>query len=239
MMARCPGQDPRNLKAEIIPCPGCAYEVEIFSDEMNARCPRCKKDVIRQGMPSCVEWCNSARECVGSLAYDAFVAHKAITLKEKLLQELESYFGDDARRILHAKKVMGYAEELLKKEGGDWGIVIPASILHDVGIKNAESKFGSSAGHYQEREGPAIAQGILLRLGFKNVSIGEICAIIGKHHSPGALDSMNFAIVCDADWLVNLPDEVDMRDKGRIAGIINKVFVTESAKQIARRTYLQ
>lgn len=36
--------------------------------------------------------------------------------KEKLLEEMEKYFGDDMRRIAHAKKVMGFAEELLKKE---------------------------------------------------------------------------------------------------------------------------
>jgi len=38
--------------------------------------------------------------------------------------------------------------------------VIPASILHDVGIKAAEEKHGSSAGHFQELEGPEIARKI-------------------------------------------------------------------------------
>ena len=175
---------------------------------------------------------------MGTQAYEDYLAHKELTLKDKLLKELEAYFGSDKKRIAHALQVSSYAEELLKQEGGDWEVVIPASILHDVGIKAAEAKYGSSAGHYQEQEGPAIAQGILLKLGFMSKRIEEICAIIGHHHSPGALATKNFAVVCDADWLVNMQDEVDVQDKERVAGLIAKVFVTQSAQQIAREKYL-
>jgi hypothetical protein len=80
MIAHCPGQDPRKLKAETIVCP-CGYAVEIFSDEIKATCPRCKKAVIRETVPTCVAWCKSARECVGGRAYDTYVAQKEIALK--------------------------------------------------------------------------------------------------------------------------------------------------------------
>ncbi|MBA3065085.1 phosphohydrolase [bacterium] len=63
-MHRCPGTDPRFLKVEVHKCQ-CGYEVEIFSDEVKAKCPKCKKDVFRENTPSCIDWCKFSRECLG------------------------------------------------------------------------------------------------------------------------------------------------------------------------------
>ena len=65
MINKCPGQDDRNVKVEIIKCPDCGYTVEMFSDEIKVRCPKCKGLVCRERLPSCVDWCKFARECVG------------------------------------------------------------------------------------------------------------------------------------------------------------------------------
>ena len=65
MYMRCPGQDGRNLRAEIHRCPNCGYEVEIFSDEAKLKCPQCGEMVYREKTPSCIEWCAYARQCLG------------------------------------------------------------------------------------------------------------------------------------------------------------------------------
>ena len=65
MINKCPGQDKRNLKVEILNCPDCGYRLEVFSDEMKVKCPKCKSLVCRRRLPSCVDWCKIARECVG------------------------------------------------------------------------------------------------------------------------------------------------------------------------------
>ena len=39
-----------------------------------------------------------------------------------------------------------------------------AALTHDIGIKISEEKYNSSAGKYQEIEGPAVAQQMLERL---------------------------------------------------------------------------
>jgi NADH pyrophosphatase NudC (nudix superfamily) len=62
---KCPGVDPRFLKAETRDCPHCGYEVEIFSDEVKVRCPKCKKYVYRKNLPSCLDWCRYGSECRG------------------------------------------------------------------------------------------------------------------------------------------------------------------------------
>ena len=60
----CPGQDNRKLRVSVHKCPGCGAEVEIFSDETKIKC-KCGQMVYSDRMPSCVEWCASARKCLG------------------------------------------------------------------------------------------------------------------------------------------------------------------------------
>lgn len=239
MIQKCPGQDTRNRTTVAIRCASCGYDVEIFSDEVKRVCPQCKKLVFCKQMPSCVDWCSHAQECIGEAAFQEHALGKRLLLKERLLQELEAYFGNDSRRINHAKRVLGFAEEILRAEGGAWEVVVPASILHDVGIKVAEEKFGTASGKYQEQEGPVIARGILLKLGFGKAQIEEICEIIGHHHTPDAFNSQNFKILLDADWLVNIRDEVDCTDKKKVEKIIEKIFFTRTALVLARKEYLE
>lgn len=65
MATKCPGQDTRNLRVELYKCPNCGDEVEIFSDEIKVRCPKCRQPVYREKLPSCIDWCASARQCLG------------------------------------------------------------------------------------------------------------------------------------------------------------------------------
>ena len=65
MINKCPGQDDRNIKTEIIICPECGYKVEIFSDEIQVKCSKCKALVCKERLPSCVDWCKAARQCIG------------------------------------------------------------------------------------------------------------------------------------------------------------------------------
>ncbi len=239
MNVGCPGA--KNLKEpepREIRCPFCGYELEVWTDEIAAKCPGCQKRFILGQAPSCLDWCKYARECCGETVYKNYLENKWLSIKEKLIKELEAYFGNDRKRIDHAKEVMDYANELLKEEGGDWHIVIPASILHDVGIKVAEEKYRSSAGYYQETEGPAVARKILLQVGFKKDDIEQICQIIAHHHSPGKIDTRNFRVVYDADWLVNLKEDPVTKDKTRLKGLIDKVFLTDAGRILATRIYL-
>ncbi len=159
-------------------------------------------------------------------------------IKEALMRAMEAYFKGDAKRINHAHGVTEYAEELLKREGGDYLIVIGASVLHDIGIHQADKKYGSTIGKYQEQEGPPIARGILTKLGFEQNQIEEICEIIAHHHSPGVITTRNFEILYDADWLVNLKDESDIRDRAKLNNIIERVLLTQSGRALAREIYL-
>lgn len=235
----CPGaRFIRQPKPELFDCPNCGAEVEIWTDELKRTCPRCKTVVLRYQDQSCLEWCKLAPTCVGQEAYDNFMQNRALMMKDKLMHDVELLFGDDKKRIDHAKKVMGYAQEILKHEEGDWHILMPVSILHDVGIKVAEEKYGSAAGHLQEREGPGVARKLLLKLGMRIEDIEEICEIIAHHHSPGIIKTNNFRILYDADLLANMEEEMADKDASEIEKLIEKSFLTLTGKTLAETTLL-
>ena len=158
--------------------------------------------------------------------------------EEALINEMRAVFGDDEKRIGHALKVTHYAKHLLEEEEGKQEVVITAAILHDIGIHEAERKYGSSAGPHQEKEGPPIARNILKKLGIDEKTIEEVCSIVENHHSSGKIHTLNFKILCDADWLVNLSDEYDCQNKEKLSRIIEKIFLTATGKKMAKKIYL-
>jgi len=238
MTFKCPGSHGFiQPKPELFKCPHCGEEVEIWTDEIKAVCPNCKRAVMKNSENSCLDWCKYAKECVGEKIYLRYMGNKLVNTKYKLLKELKEYFKDDIKRINHARNVMKFAEEIMEKEKADWHIVIPASILHDIGVKAAEAKYGSSKSCYQEKEGPPIARDILLRMGLKREDIDEICEIIANHHTPGKINTQNFKVLYDADLLVNLSDKLNSYDKKKLKDLINKDFLTRTGKKIAKKNF--
>ena len=64
MFNRCPGAE-RAVRIELYKCSKCGAEVEMFSNEVEVKCPECGEMVHSGKMPSCTDWCASARECLG------------------------------------------------------------------------------------------------------------------------------------------------------------------------------
>ncbi len=153
--------------------------------------------------------------------------------------EMKKLFGEDHRRIDHALSVLEYAETIRLTEGGSAIVVRAAALLHDIGIHEAERKHGSAAGRYQEIEGPPIARSILKGLGLSSEDVEHICRIVGSHHSGGDIDTLEFRIIWDADWLVNIPDEHSDKSREELADLIRRVFRTPRGKKLAQALLLK
>ena len=157
---------------------------------------------------------------------------------EKIRKEMERFFGTDRKRIDHALEVSLHALRIQASEGGDREIVIMASLLHDVGIRPAEERYGSSAGHYQEKLGPPIAGKILADLGVPAEKIAAVKVLIAHHHTPGKIATKEFACLWDADFLVNLREVAPEMGAGKIRALIDGKFLTGEGKRIAREIFL-
>lgn len=146
---------------------------------------------------------------------------------ERILDEMILYFKDDVKRVNHALKVFGFASALCGIEGileNEKCTVLLAAILHDIGIKEAERKYNSSSGKYQEIEGPPVARTILAKCGVKEDIIERVCFLVGNHHSYNKIDGVDFQILVEADFLVNIHE--DNMKKDTITAIKNNYFKT-------------
>jgi HD superfamily phosphohydrolase YqeK len=187
----------------------------------------------------CASYCQYAEQCIGDLPPE-LLAQKEDLLKDRVAIEMKKHFKSDFKRIGHASRVARYAERIGKSEGANMAVILSAAYLHDIGIVEAEKKYNSTAAEYQHKEGPPIAKEILIRLGAKEELIDEVCDIIAHHHQPRDDDSLNFKVVYDADLVENSDEKQkeNPMDSEKMAARIEKLFLTESGREVAREVLL-
>lgn len=151
----------------------------------------------------------------------------------KILNAMIDYNDPDTRRVTHSLKVYGYAKAIGAAEGLDESTQLNlevAAILHDIGIKLSEEKYGSSAAKYQELEGPPVAREILTAAGVEEGIIDRVCFLVGHHHTYPAIDGPDFQILVEADFLVNAYEEGMSPQAARTAS--EKLFKTAAGKRM-------
>jgi len=157
---------------------------------------------------------------------------------QKVLEKMIKYFGNDVKRINHALKVWVFSHIIAKKESLDVSsenVVNFTAILHDIGIKEAERKYNSNSAEYQEKEGPPIAENMLKELGIDDSIIKRVCFIIGNHHTYNMIDGIDFQIIVEADFLVNIYE--DEMKKETIDKIKNNFFKTKTGLELISSLY--
>lgn len=240
---KCPGQDSRYWKPGAIfdaRCPQCGSEVEFFKDDAMRRCKNCGHRFLNPGMDfGCASYCKYAEQCIGNLPPE-LISQKEDLFKDRVAIEMKRYFGQDFKRIGHATRIARYAERIGKAEQASLAVVLTAAYLHDIGIKEAERKYQSTAARYQEEEGPPIAKEILKGLGANEELVQEVCDIIGHHHHPRDEETINFRSVFDADLIANLEEGQKKAplEPGKLDQMIDRAFLTESGRSLAREVLL-
>ena len=154
---------------------------------------------------------------------------------DDLFMDMIAYYDGDPKRIQHFTKVHSYARLIgIGEELDDASLFIleAAAYTHDIGIRVAEEKYGRCDGKLQEQEGPIIAQKMLSQLGFENYIVERICFLIGHHHTYDNIDGLDYQILVEADFLVNLYED----DAGNraIDKAYKRIFKTETGKKIFR-----
>lgn len=149
---------------------------------------------------------------------------------EELIVKMVEFNEGDPKRIQHFLKVYKFAHVIGVKENLDENtlfILDVASIMHDIGIRPAEKKYGSANGKLQEQEGPAYAREMLAE--FRDINpeqIERVCYLIGHHHTYDNVEGMDYRILLEADFLVNALE--DNLNTDGIRQFRDKVFETST-----------
>ena len=156
----------------------------------------------------------------------------------KLHMAMIGLYHGDAKRIQHFCKVHSYAKLIAEMENVDAKtlfILETAALTHDIGIHLCEEKYGNCNGKLQEKEGPAIAEKLLADLGFSREVSERVQYLIAHHHTYNNIDGIDYQILVEADFLVNLFEDKVSPDGCRNA--YHKIFRTESGKRLYRTMY--
>ena len=129
--------------------------------------------------------------------------------KEKIIIEMKEVFKEIPFGIEHTLKVLKNAEDIMKGENigeEEKEFISIIAILHDIGAVEAQKKYGSIDGVYQEKEGPEVAKEILKKVGY-NKNIDRICFIIGNHHTPSKIDGLDIKHTDDGETKIETPEK--------------------------------
>ena len=156
----------------------------------------------------------------------------------QIINAMIAYYAGDVRRINHFLKVYSFAKTIGEMEGLDEStqeIIEIAALTHDIGIKNSEKKYYSSAGNYQQIEGPPEAKKLLAELGIESGVIDRVCWLIAHHHTYTDIQGIDYQILVEADFLVNFYEDNMSNDSVHSVG--SKIFKTLSGKAILNAIY--
>ena len=154
-----------------------------------------------------------------------------------LYNTMLKFFSGDPRRCQHWVKVHSFARQIALGEGMEEHMLFvleATAMLHDCGIKPGELKYGAdhAHGHVQEVEGPPEAEKMLKALDFAPADIERICYLIGHHHTYTNIDGLDYQILVEADFLVNMYE--GNSPKETIANVMKNIFRTKTGLEICK-----
>ena len=155
-----------------------------------------------------------------------------------LIIKMTEFFSGDPKRIQHFIKVHTFARVIGRAEGLDICTMYcldVASVVHDIGIKNSEKKYGYNTGKTQEKEGPPEAEKLLIPLTDDAAFIERVCYLVGHHHTYSNIDGMDYQILVEADFLVNLYEDKEHIKAVRSA--YEKIFRTQSGRKLCKEIF--
>lgn len=156
----------------------------------------------------------------------------------ELICSMIKYFSGDPKRIQHFMKVHSFALMIAEMEAlseEEIFILEAAAITHDIGIRISEKKYGDCTGKHQELEGPPEAEKMLAGLGYSRDVTARVCWLIAHHHTYNDIDSADYQILVEADFLVNLYE--DSEPLKAVISAYNKIFRTDSGRLLCREMF--
>ena len=161
-----------------------------------------------------------------------------MTEQDNVFMQMVEFDMGDAKRIQHFTKVYTYASLIGKGEGLDsrqLRILELAAIVHDIGIRPSEEKYGYQNGKLQEEMGPSYARKLLERAGIGEEEIQRVEFLVGHHHTYQNVDASDWQILLEADFIVNSFEEGMPLEK--IKNAMEKIFRTKTGKYLCSSMY--
>ena len=149
------------------------------------------------------------------------------------IEKMIDFYQGNLRDIEHFLKVWAYAKTIGEQESVDentQGILELAAVVHDISCPLCREKYGNTNGKNQELESEPLVKEFLEGMPVSEQKVERIIWLVTHHHTYTNIDGIDYQILIEADFLVNLYE-----DNSPISAVNNakeKIFKTKSGIKI-------
>ena len=157
---------------------------------------------------------------------------------DQITQKMIEHDGGSPKRIQHFLKVHRFAQMIGRAEHLDEHtqfLLECAALVHDIGITPCKQKYGRCTGELQQIEGPAYARRLLSPFHLTPEDMERICYLVAHHHTYHQIVGMDYQILVEADFLVNLFEEQATPET--IEQTLTRIFRTQKGKELCRTMF--
>ena len=156
----------------------------------------------------------------------------------QIMQKMIAFSDGNIHDIDHLIRVWTYAKTIGELEMIDQAtqfILEVAAITHDIACPLCREKYGNTNGKHQEREGIILVKEFLSDTGMTEEQIGRVAFLVGHHHTFAGIDSMDWQILVEADYIANALENNYSQQK--VENFIRKCMRTRSGIQILKDVF--
>ena len=160
------------------------------------------------------------------------------------IEKMIDFYQGNLRDIEHFLKVWAYAKTIGEQESVDentQGILELAAVVHDISCPLCREKYGNTNGKNQELESEPLVKEFFEGMPVSEQKVERIIWLVTHHHTYTNIDGIDYQILIEADFLVNInEDGLDSSKQGldSIRKIKENIFKTKTGTKILESIYL-
>lgn len=156
----------------------------------------------------------------------------------QLLERMIVFSNGNFHDIDHFTRVWAYARLIGEEEGlsvQTQFLLEAAAITHDIACPLCREKYGNTNGKLQESEGAVLVTEFLRETDLTAEETERIAFLVAHHHTLSGIDSPDWQILVEADYLANAMECGYSLDA--VKAFCRKIFKTTAGSRLARELF--
>lgn len=156
------------------------------------------------------------------------------------IEKMIAFYQGNLHDINHFLKVWAFAKTIGEQEGLDDQTQLTlelAAVVHDIACPLCRQKYGNTNGKYQELESPPLVEDFFAGMPVEGDMAERISWLVAHHHTYTHVDSLDYQILLEADFLVNAGE--GGLSRVAIETMRQNVFRTETGIRLLDSVYLR
>ena len=156
----------------------------------------------------------------------------------EVVKKMVEYSKGDLHDINHFMKVYAYAKTIAEGENlspEHQKLVEVTAVVHDIACPLCRVKYGNANGKHQEEESAALIEEFFVDSDLPKEFVDRVSYIVSHHHTITGIDGIDYQILVEADFLVNILE--DGLSKEAALQAYHNIFKTESGKKICQEMF--